>query len=278
MLVEDLICEKALDRMRWPAAGMADYPARGNQLPPDGVMTHLDYTAYAHAIFVRRMIGEAGYITIYLDQDEVLRSAYTSAFDAHIAFDRAEMATVQFQKRMDIDEKRRLSAECRRAIRALALACGCDPELAISRKMAWDYAQLCRTEADWRNRWVAHPRDTTNEPRRRIQYLTDTNRKNLTDIGWTLSGATLAPVDNYFMRIRRKLYYLERPIPSHTNANRLYYGYSAYDPKRVGQYLEIFRTYTNYIQKDAKGITPAMRFGLAKGPLRFEDILYWQPF
>lgn len=43
------------------------------------------------------------------------------------------------------------------------------------------------------------------------------------------------------MRIRRKLYYLERPIPSHANANRLYYGYSAYDPKRVVQNLEIFR-------------------------------------
>lgn len=278
MLVGELIREKERDRLRWPAPEMADYPARGNQLPKDGVMTHLDYTAYAHAIFVRRLIGDAGYMTIYLDQDEVLRNAYTSAFDAHIIFDRAEMATVQFQKRMDIDEKRALSNACRPVIRRLAHACGCGEELAISRRMAWDYAALCASEPDWRNRWVSHPRDTTNEPRRRIQYLTDTNRRNLTDIGWTLSGATLAPVDNYFMRVRRKLYYLERPIPSHTNANRLYYGYSAYDPRRVAQYLEIFRAYTNYIQKDAKGITPAMRFGLAKGPLKFEDILYWQPF
>lgn len=278
MLVEDLIREKEKERRRWPAPEMADYPARGNQLPPDGVMTHLDYTTYAHAIFVRRLIGDPYRTTIYMDQDEVLRAAYTSAFDARIAFGRVEMATVQFQKQMDIDEKRRLSNACRPRIRQLAMACGCSEELAISRKMAWDYAKLCAQEPDWRNRWVAHPRDTTNEPRRRVQYLTDTNRKSLIDIGWTLSGATLAPVDNYFMRIRRKLYYLERPIPSHTNANRLYYGYSAYDPKRVVQYLEIFRVFTNYIRKDDDGVTPAMKFGLAKGPLKFEDILYWRPF
>jgi hypothetical protein len=41
--------------------------------------------------------------------------------------------------------------------------------------------------------------------------------------------------------------------------------------------LEIFRTYTNYIRtKDGK-TTPAVKFGLAKGPIRFEDIIYWMP-
>jgi hypothetical protein len=95
------------------------------------------------------------------------------------------------------------------------------------------------------------------------------------DVGWILSGATLAPVDTYFMQIRRGLQYLGRPIPSHTNAGKLYYGYSAYDPRRVAQYLEIFRTYTNYIKTHAKGVTAAMRFGLARGPVKFEGILYF---
>jgi transposase-like protein len=163
MLVEDLIRAKDQDRRRWPELEMADYPARGNQLPPDGVMTHLDYTAYAHAILTRRLIGQPSYTTIYMDQDEVLRGAYTSAFG------RVEMATVQFQKLPDIDEKRRLSNTCKPRLRKLENICGCGLELAISRKMAWDYANLCATHPDWRKRWVSHPKDTINEPHRRIQ-------------------------------------------------------------------------------------------------------------
>ena len=46
---------------------------------------------------------------------------------------------------------------------------------------------------------------------------------------------------------------------------------------RVVQLLEIFRAYTNFIWTDTKGQTPAMKFGLAKGAIRVEDILYWRP-
>ena len=70
--------------------------------------------------------------------------------------------------------------------------------------------------------------------------------------------------------------FLQRPIPSHTNASRLYYGYAAYDPMRVHQLLTIFKAYTNYIKADSKGETPAKRFGLAKGPVKVEEILYWR--
>jgi hypothetical protein len=144
--------------------------------------------------------------------------------------------------------------------------------------MGWNYGIACMKHPDWRHRWVAHPRDTENEPRRRIQFLTDTGRKKMHRIGWHMSGASLAPVDTHFLRIRRGISLLERPIPSHTNANRLYYGYHAYDPKRVLQIIEIFRVYTNYVWTGERKTTPAMRFGLAKGPVRIEDILYWQPF
>lgn len=80
------------------------------------------------------------------------------------------------------------------------------------------------------------------------------------------------------MRLRRKLYYLERPIPTRSNANRLYTGYNAYDPKRVAQCIEIFRVFTNFVGKKPNDVTPAMKFGLTKGPVRVEDILYWRPY
>lgn len=37
------------------------------------------------------------------------------------------------------------------------------------------------------------------------------------------------------------------------------------------------RRFTNYIWMNEKEMTAAMRFGLAKGPVRFEDIIYWMP-
>ncbi|WP_179141904.1 hypothetical protein [Salibaculum halophilum] len=40
----------------------------------------------------------------------------------------------------------------------------------------------------------------------------------------------------------------------------------------VARYLEIFRVYTTYIETDAKWVTPALRFGLARGPIKVEDI------
>lgn len=278
MSVEALIREKDRERSQWPMSEMADYPCRGNQLPPDGVMTHLDYTSYAHAMLVRRLIGAPRYIDVYMDQDEVLRGAFVTSLNWRVALGDVDMAYVQFHKHMDIDQKRSLANECEPTLRGLEMTYGCDREEAISSHMGDLYDRQKSQHADWRHRWVPHPRDTLNEPKRRILYLSDTGDKDLDEVGWALSGATLAPVDTYFMQIRRGLQYLERPIPSHTNAQKLYYGYSAYDPRRVAQHLEIFRVYTNYIKTDAEGVTPAMRFGLARGPVTFEDILYFWPW
>ncbi len=277
MLVEELIDFKDKFDDDWPRPEMSDFPGRRNQLPDAGVMTHADYTTYAHAILVRKLIGKAKKIDIYTDQDELLRNAFLSAFRLPVLNDQANMAYVQFQKHMNIDEKRELSNKARAILNKKAAFLELDQETMISRLMAWEYALISATIPEWRRKWIRHPKDTMNEPRRRIQFITDTGRKNLEDIGWCLSGASLAPVDNYFMRIRRLIYYLERPIPSHTNASRLYYGYAAYDPKRVHQLLTIFRAYSNYVDANDKGETPAMRFGLAKGRVRFEDILYWRP-
>jgi transposase-like protein len=277
LLVQDLIQLKDAVMANWPYPEMSDCPGSSNKLPEAGVMTHSSYTAYAHALLVRQLIGTARKIDIYSDQDDVLRNAYISAFKGSVLSDRANMAYVQFQKHMTIDEKRQLSNRARARLAASASRLNLDKEVMIARMMGLEYAARCEREAAWRRRWVPHPKDTLNEPRRRVQFVTDTGRKSLEEIGWMLSGASLAPVDNYFMRIRRLIYYLERPIPSHTNAGRLYYGYAAYDPKRVLQLLTIFRTFTNYIDTDDNGETPAMRFGLARGRVRFEDVLYWRP-
>jgi hypothetical protein len=39
--------------------------------------------------------------------------------------------------------------------------------------------------------------------------------------------------------------------------------------------LVIYRTYFNFIAKGHDGKIPAMRIGLAKGPIQFEGVLYF---
>jgi len=48
--------------------------------------------------------------------------------------------------------------------------------------MADLYARQKARNSDWRNRWVPHPKDTLNEPERRILYLSDTGDKDLEEV------------------------------------------------------------------------------------------------
>ena len=275
-LVEELIEAKKEWEEALPAPEMRDAPALENQMPDTGVMTHADYTTYAHALLVARMVKNTKYITIYTDQDSLLRNAFATAFSDWIKEGRGEMAFVQFQKEMTVDEKKDLANASSSQLKKLCAAYGLSAPVALSRAMGIGYMKACGTIADPMDRWVRHPKNTMNEPRRRILYLTDNGQKSLQGIGWTMSLATLAPVDNYFMRVRRGVLYFERPVPSRTNAGRLWTGYQPYDPKRAFQLLDIFRVYTNYVWTTG-GKTPAQRLGLARGPVKFEDILYWQP-
>ena len=89
--------------------------------------------------------------------------------------------------------------------------------------------------------------------------------------------ASMHAIDRYFMQVRRLLMALERPIHTPSNDGRVWRGYSPYDPARVQKLLDIYRCYYNFVKKGRDRKTPAMRLGLAKGPIRIEDILYFDP-
>jgi len=57
----------------------------------------------------------------------------------------------------------------------------------------------------------------------------------------------------------------------------MWYGYSAYQPQNLAIVLTIFKVAHNYCLADDEGKTPAMKLGLAKGPVALEDIIYFQP-
>lgn len=58
-------------------------------------------------------------------------------------------------------------------------------------------------------------------------------------------------------------------------ASRKWYLYGFYLPEMVEKTRVICRTYFNFIAKGQDGKMPAMRIGLAKGAICFEDVLYF---
>jgi hypothetical protein len=84
-----------------------------------------------------------------------------------------------------------------------------------------------------------------------------------------------------FNRLRRRNTMLERPIGSAANRGRTWNGYSAYKSEQIAKMLTILRVCHNYIwlpetvKKGEEKKTPAMKLGLAKGPLSYKDLVYF---
>ena len=84
----------------------------------------------------------------------------------------------------------------------------------------------------------------------------------------------LATVDNVFLKTRRLFNALERPIGTSSSHNKVWHGYAPDRPDMLEKYLTIFRTVHNFVYVGEDGATPAMRLGIAKQPLDFEDIVW----
>lgn len=89
--------------------------------------------------------------------------------------------------------------------------------------------------------------------------------------------ASVTEVDRLFMQVRRALTMAERGVVSASSDRRLWFGKNAYNPAVLVKLLEVFRAYFNYCEVDQDKKTPAMRMGLARGPVAPEDILYFEP-
>jgi len=74
------------------------------------------------------------------------------------------------------------------------------------------------------------------------------------------------------MQVRRALTVAERGVISASADRRLWFGKNAYNPDVLVKLVSIFRTYFNYCELGEDGKTPAVRLGLARGPVAPEDI------
>tara|TARA_B110000211_G_scaffold235034_1_gene308779 strand:- start:21268 stop:21630 length:363 start_codon:yes stop_codon:yes gene_type:complete len=91
--------------------------------------------------------------------------------------------------------------------------------------------------------------------------------------------ASLHAIDRFFMQIRRRVSIFERPTKSGNRNEGTWYGYQPYKPELFVKLGDIFRVYYNYCQPDNKNkTTPAMKLGLAKGPVAVERIIYFNRY
>jgi hypothetical protein len=74
------------------------------------------------------------------------------------------------------------------------------------------------------------------------------------------------------MLLRRKTSLLERPTESASNPGKRWHLYDPYSSDVVEKLLTIYRVYYNYVKVGDDKQTPAMRLGVAKAPIRLEDI------
>jgi len=252
------------------------------KLPPEGAQLHFEYTVHAHFRLLKKMLGDVGKIRFFTDQDDTLRAGCISTFVEEMRQGRVDAFFVKIDKGLNVDQRRQLALESKKKFDELRIAWG-QPEMSSWRIRVKLLEEAIMKPARFfspRDRWVIYPESTMAEPLKAICWLTDRIDCSVPvrQMAFVYARASLHVIDRYFMQIRRLLMALERPIHTPSNDGRVWRGYSPYDPARIQQLLDIHRAYYNFVKVGKDGKTPAMRLGLARGPVRLEDILYSNGF
>ncbi len=245
------------------------------QLPHSGALVRYDIMQFAHALRLRDMIGDAeGKFVFVTDGDAGLKAAFCAAMAGLIKQDRADIALVFFNKKMNND-LRNAAWSAGRSV--LAGQTGLSVSQ-INKLSDEDYAYLVDTEIaaslvgqDLRMgfHWPYH---TKSEPDRRIELLTDRPGRDYRATARLLRLATLRSVDSYFNKFRSNLRFAARPQVSETNARKAWDKYYLYKPEIMVKLTEIYRFHHNWVGYDSKE-TPAMKLGLARGRIYERDFL-----
>ena len=245
-----------------------------------GLQVHLPYTTYAHWLLMHRILTGAGVerIQANIDIDSMSRAAFFCTFTDEIKRGDAHLFYVRFEKYLTVDQRRRIKAASKRAQRAFARTM---PERirrnprALARRMMLAAMRERHPVGKWSDEWVRHPLPTMNEPKKAVSWMTPDDSLSDNERADLFLRAGQARVDNVFQRTRRLINAFERPIGTSSSYNRVWHGYSPYNPAMVQTYLTLFRTVHNFVWiSDIDGMTPAMRLGFVNQPLILEDILW----
>jgi len=266
---EDLQAREDIERSDAPE------PNAESARDPRGMQVHAEYTAYAHFLYLRHLLGEAGKVRCFMDQESSLRAGFLTAFRDRAKGRTADGFYVRSSgKGLTIDEKIEAVAERRKALRRRMTKYGLsEPEALIQALL--EAVSDARAHGKWRDRWIEHPKPHRGEPEKAVCPLTDARDMSDEHLAWLANKASLHALNVFFQRTRRYLSLLERPVAS-ANSLRTWCGYGPYEPARLQEVLDIFRTYHNFCLPGKDKKTPAMREGLTDRPWREEDILAFE--
>lgn len=280
-LIDDVEIKTSVDQAL-DVDDSSEYFDMNNQLPAKGVLIHNEYTMMAHFFFLKERLKGADKTRFYLDLDSGMKAAYVAAFREEIAEGCSDGFSVRATKDMTNDERERRVREFKKRISHISGV----PVNQLTYQITRDAINELIIESmhnpisfsGKEELWIEHPEATKPEPEKMVSAITNIQRYDEVHQANLYRKATLAPVDRFFMRIRRSSTFFERPFSSGTNQGRIWNGYSAYNPVMYQMIGEIFRVYYNYCTDDRKEkpVTPAMRMGLADNPVEIEKIIYYK--
>lgn len=246
-------------------------------LPLDGMQVREQYTMHGHFQLLKGVLRGAEKVRMYMDQDSGMRAAFLAAFADRIKDRTADGWFVSVLKESTIHQK---ESAVNKVKQRLVEAADRFPGLSEGRLMVElmkEEMARARALGQFDDQWLVHPVPNMSEPAKKVCWLTDFGGYDVDQLAKLHLRGSLHAIDRFFMQTRRLLSVAERSLATASNARRVWYGYSAYKPENLIRTLEIFRVYYNYCKVGQDKKTPAMRLGLAKAPVKPEDILYYSP-
>lgn len=260
-------------------------PSAHSRTPVKGMLLHEQTVMNAHVQLVSRMLCRAQKLRFFVDQESGLRAAIMAAVPDRIRNRTADAFYVKVVKDFTVDEKRSMVRRANAKLKKFAEDAGVD-EKEAQILIAREELTAMTAHGKWEDRWFKHPVADMREPEKSICWLTDVDAEEvdadkregqLNHYARLYLKATLTAIDRFFMQVRRGITLAERGVISASADRRLWFGKNAYNPDVLVKLLGIFRTYFNYCEVGEDGQTPAMRLGLARGPVAPEDIIYFSP-
>lgn len=232
---------------------------------------------YGHFQHLKQLLPGVEKLRFFMDQESGIRAACLSAFRDEIINRQCDAFYVSINHQKIIDERRQARDDGKDLIKAYQHA---HPGMSYSQaklEILRGRLQQMAVYGQYKDRWFTHPFPTVAEPEKKVCFLTDFNDYTIDHLAWLYNKASLVGINVFFQSLRRKLSMLERPISTPSGLGKKWYGYSPYNPAIINKILLIYRVWHNYVKKRRRAkITPAMKLGLAKGPVDIEKIIYGQ--
>lgn len=259
-------------------------PKPDTRAPGGGMQVREQVSMAAHVQLIARLLRNAEKIRFFMDQESGLRAAFMAAFPERIRDRTADAFYVKVLKDATIDTKRNLVQQAQQRFAHAQMAYKDRSDYEIEVLLVREEMARMPGIGPWEDRWLTHPFPDMREPEKQVCWLTDIEEPEtdpekredqLNHFARLYGMASLRSVDRFFMQIRRGLTIAERGVVSASSDGRRWFGKNAYDPGNLAKMLEIYRVYFNYCEVGEDKKTPAMRLGLAKGPVASKAILYF---